>query len=100
MNHDKNNRHKRSLLALGGLFNFLFGTADQKDVDLLKQQVKELYENQVDQEYILNDIISVANISRGLINRNIMKINDIIGTISSLNDTIENIKKVGTTIYC
>ena len=73
MNNDKNNRHKRSLLPLGGLFNFLFGTADQKDIDLLKHQVKELYENQVDQEEILNDIISVANISRGLINQSIMK---------------------------
>ena len=48
MNNDKNNRHKRSLLPLGGLFNFLLGTADQKDNDLLKQKVKELYENQVD----------------------------------------------------
>ena len=93
MNNNKNNRHKRSLLPLGGLFNFLFGTADQKDIDLLKQQVKELYENQVDQEGILNDTISVANISRGLINQNIMKINDIIGTISSLNDTIGNIEQ-------
>ena len=83
MNNNKNNRHKRSLLPL----------ADQKDIDLLKQQVKELYENQVDQEEILNDIISVANISRGLINQNIMKINDIIGTISNLNDTIRNIKQ-------
>ena len=59
----------------------------------MKQQVKELHENQVDQEEILNDIISVANISRGLINQNIMKINDIIGTISSLNDTIGNIEQ-------
>ena len=101
MNHDKNNRHKRSLLPLDGLFNFLFGTADQKDIELLKQQVKELYENQVDQEETLNDIISVANISRGMINQNIVKINNIIGTISSLNKTIENIKlTVGTTIYC
>ena len=75
------------------MFNFLFGTADQKDIDLLKQQVKKLYENQVDQEEILNDIISVANISRGLINQNIMKTNDIIGTIASLNDTIENIEQ-------
>ena len=93
MNHDKNNRHKRSLLPLGGLFNFLFGIADWKDIDLLKWQVKELCKNQVDQEEILNDIISVANISRGLINQNIMKINDIIGTISSLNDTIGNIEQ-------
>ena len=37
MNHDKNNRHRRSLLPLGGLFKFLFGKADQKDADILKQ---------------------------------------------------------------
>ena len=42
MKNNKNNRCKRSLLPLGGLFNFLFGMADQKDIDLLKQQVKEL----------------------------------------------------------
>ena len=65
---------KNSPLPLGGLFNFLFGTADQKDIDLLKQEVKVLYEYQVDQEKILNDIISVTNISRGVINKNIMKI--------------------------
>ena len=88
MNHDKNNTQKRSLLPLGCLFNFIFGTTDQKDIDLLKQQVKELYENQENQEEILNDIISVTNISRGLINQNVMKINDIIGTISSLNDLL------------
>ena len=41
----------------------------------------------------MNDIISVATISRGLINQNIMKINDIIGTISSLNDTIGNVEQ-------
>ena len=70
-----------------------FGTDGQKDIDFLKQQVKELCENQVDQEEILKDIVSVVNISRGLINQNIMKINDIIGTISSLNETIGNIEQ-------
>ena len=38
-------------------------------------------------------MIPVANISRDLINQNIMKINDIIGTISSLNNTIGNIEQ-------
>ena len=59
----------------------------------MKQQVEELYENQVDQEETLNDIILVAYISRGPINQNIMKINDINGTISNFNETIENIKQ-------
>ena len=30
------NRHKRSLLPFCGLFNFLFGTADDKDLKAIK----------------------------------------------------------------
>ena len=54
------------------MFNFLFGTTDQKDTDLLKLQVKELYENQVDQEEILNDIILYNVLSDRIIFKNIM----------------------------
>ena len=75
------NRNKRSLLPFGGLFSFLFGTAN----------VKQLYQNQMDQTNILNDIISITNVSRGLINENIKKINGIIDTIVTLNQTIKNI---------
>ena len=45
--------------------------------------------NQAD---VLNDIISITNVSRGLINENIQKINNIVGTIISLNQTIRNIE--------
>ena len=41
--------------------------------------------NQAD---VLNDIISITNVSRGLINENIKKINNIVDTIISLNQTI------------
>ena len=41
---------------------------------------------------VLNDIISITNVSRGLINENIQKINNIVGTIISLNQTIRNIE--------
>ena len=51
-----------------GLFNFLFGTADQKDIHMIKQQVKDLYSNQLSEKKVLQDVISVTNISRGLIN--------------------------------
>ena len=66
-------RNKRSLLPLGGLFGFLFGTADQADLDALKVGVKQLYQNQMDQTNVLNDIITITNVSRGLINENIKK---------------------------
>ena len=76
IDHALNNNHKtfkRSLLPLGGLFSFLFGTADQSDVDSLKADVKQLYDNQVDQTQILDEIVTITNISRGLINENRLK---------------------------
>ena len=42
------NRNKRSLLPLGGLFSFLFGTASEDDLNSIKANVKQLYQNQMD----------------------------------------------------
>ena len=42
------NRNKRSLLPFGGLLSFLFGTANQDDINSIKQNVRTLYANQVD----------------------------------------------------
>ena len=69
----KDFRMKRSLLSFGRLFHFLFGTAKDKDVKSMKQDVKGLYGNQISQSKVLNDVISIANISRGMINENILK---------------------------
>ena len=77
------NRNKRSLLPVGGLFNSLFGTGDQTDIDAIKADVKQLYQNQMDQTNVLNDIITITNVSRGLINENINKINKIILSLVS-----------------
>ena len=82
---------KRSLLPFCGLFNFIFGTADDNDVRSMKQEIQKLYDNQISQSKVLNDVISIANISRGLIDAYIMKINQIISTISFLNDTMDSI---------
>ena len=46
----------------------------------------------MDQTNVLNDIITITNVSRGLINENIKKINNIIDTIISLNQTIHDIR--------
>ena len=87
----RNIRNRRSLLPFSGLFNILFGTADEVDVKSMKQDILQLYDNQVDQSKVLNDAIPITNISRGLINENILKINQIISTISFLNETIDSI---------
>ena len=85
------NRNERSLLPLGGLLSFLFGTANQDDIDSIKQDVRTLYANQVDQSKALNELVTITNVSRGLINDNRDIINKLVGTILNLNDTIGSI---------
>ena len=87
----KDIRTKRSLLTFGGLFHFLFGTVNDEDVRSMKQDMQKLYENQITQCKVLNDVISIANILGGLINENIMKISQIISTITFINDTMDSI---------
>ena len=82
---------KRSLLPFAGLFTFLFRTANDDGVRSMKQDVQKLYDNKISQSKVLNDVISIAIISRGLNNANILKINQIISTISFLNDTMDSI---------
>ena len=82
--------HKRSLLPFGELFNFLFGTAKDDDVRSMKQDIKRLYDNQISQSKVLNDVNFIANISGGLINENIVKIIQIISTIAFLNDMMDS----------
>ena len=60
------NRPKRSLLPFGG-FSFLFGTADQNDLDSLKADIKQLYQNQMDQTNVLNHVISITNVTRSVL---------------------------------
>lgn len=87
-----NQRYKRSLLPLGGLFSFLFGTADQNDLNEIKDQVKTIYDNQVNQAKVLSDIITITNVSRSLINENRQLINGMIQTIITLNTTLKEIQ--------
>ena len=87
-----NNRHKRSLLPLGHLFSFLFGTANQDDLESIKHSVKTIYDNQESQAQVLNDVISITNVSRTLINENRLLINGMIETIITLNTTLKEIQ--------
>ena len=86
-------RYKRSLLPLGNLFSFLFGTANQDDLNSIKAQVKEIYENQVNQAKVLTDIVSITNVSRSLINENRLLINGMIQTVITLNSTLKEIQQ-------
>ena len=84
---------KRSILPLGGILGFLFGTANKRDLDEVKRNVKILYDNQIKQGEVLDDIISIANISRALETENRHMKNSMIDSILFLNDTLANIQK-------
>ena len=56
----------------------------------MMQDIKQLYDNQISQSKVLNNVISIANISRGLINENILKISQVITTITFLNDMMDS----------
>ena len=86
-------RYKRSLLPLGNLFSFLLGTANQDDLNSIKAQVKEIYENQVNQAKVLTDIVSITNVLRSLINENRLLINGMIQTVITLNSTLKEIQQ-------
>ena len=47
------NRNKRSLLPFGLLFSFLFGTASEDDSNSIKAEIKQLYQNQMDETNVL-----------------------------------------------
>ena len=91
--HTENNRNKRSLLPLGGLFSFLFGTADQKDLDEIKKDVQTIYDNQLNQAEVLNDMVSISNVSRTLINENREKINGMIQNIATIYKDLDEVKR-------
>ena len=46
----------------------------------------------MDQTNILNEIVTITNISRGLINENRAKVNMILGTLLGINETIISIE--------
>ena len=84
---------KSSILPLGGIFSFLFGTADKRDIDEINRNVKILYNNQIKKGEVLDDIVSIINISRALTTENRHMINSMINSLQFLNGTLANIQK-------
>ena len=61
--------------------------------------MKQLYKNQRDQTQILDEIVTINNISRELINENRLTIDMTIDTIFNINETILNIKTHIQTLF-
>jgi len=92
-------RNKRSLLPFGGLFHFLFGTGDQKDINRLKSQVKTIYQNQLNQQKVIADVISITNVTRGLVNENREMINRMTAALSAIRETLVTVGETFVPLY-
>ena len=79
-----NYRRKRSLLPLGSIFKFLFGTASNKDVSGLKRNVAQLANSQKQIVHILEHNLSILNTTRIEISQNRDTINSMLKTLNVL----------------
>ena len=85
------NRKKRAVFGFGGKnLNFLFGILTQGDIDVQKH-VSTLEANQQNIIHVLEDSITILNTSRIEIVENIHSINDILSTLSDINNKTNNV---------
>ena len=85
-------RKKRAVFGFGGkILNFLFGTLTQGDLDLVQKHITTLENNQQNIVHVLEDSITILNTSRTEIAENRHSINDILSTLSAINNKINKI---------
>ena len=89
----KRHRRKRSLIPLiGTLGSYLFGMVSESDLNAIKRNVHKLFNNQNRIVHVLNESLSLMNISRGEIKQNRDKINEVIKSVEGLNYGLSRIQ--------
>ena len=90
--HAIQSRVQRSLIPIIGKgLNFLFGTATESDLKAVHNNVDRLAKNQEEMAHIIDENISVINVTRVEMSENRQPINKIIGSLSLLDSKIGNI---------
>ncbi|XP_053397042.1 uncharacterized protein LOC128556334 [Mercenaria mercenaria] len=82
-------RNKRSILGLGSVFKFLFGTADNDEVQVIKHNVVRLANTQKSIIHILENNLSILNISRSHISENRQSINELIQALQQVDEKMK-----------
>ena len=85
-----NFRKKRSLIPLiGRLTSFLFGTVSEGDLNSVKRNIHRLSNNQNRLVHVLNESLTLMNISHKDISENREKIDEILQALTGLNKELE-----------
>ena len=85
-------RIQRSLIPIIGKgLSFLFGTATEADLKVIHNNIDNLANNQDEMAHVIDENISVINITRAEMPQNRQTLNKIIGSLSVLNTKPGNI---------
>lgn len=82
------NRQKRSLLNLGGVFKFLFGVADNNDMNALRGNVAQLASSQKQIIHIVSKSISVLNLTRMEVAENRQTLNGLLSSLQKFQEEV------------
>ena len=90
--HTVHSRVQRSLIPIIGKgLNFLFGTATESNLKTIHNNVDRLAKNQEEMAYVIDENISVINVTRVEMSENRQAINKVISSLSLLDSKIGNI---------
>lgn len=90
--HLLKSRQKRSLFPfLGGFFHSIFGLLSDADINSLKQNIANLAKNQADICHVIEESLTIINSSRISIDRNRQTINDILTSMTDMDNKFANI---------
>ena len=84
-------RTSRSLLPLGGVLKFLFGTADDSDIQGIKVQLNKLAKSQRSVIHIMETNLSILNVSRHQIAENRQSINGLVQSLKQVDENVLNL---------
>ena len=90
--HALHTRTRRSLVPfIGQAFSFLFGTVSEGDLGAIKQNLHLLRNNQVKLAHVVQESLSLINVSRARIAGDRQTLNLIVSDMGALNDQIVNV---------
>lgn len=89
---DKLERRKRKVLGfIGDIMSDIFGVVSEGDISSITRNIKKLSRNQLELTHVVEESLSIINVSRISIQENRQKINDLITTVGNVEDKIINI---------
>ena len=90
--HALHPRNKRSLVPfIGQAFSFLFGTVSEGDLGAIRRNLHILRINQVGLAHVVQESLSLINVSRARIAENRQPLNLIVSDMGAINEQIANL---------